>query len=134
MVGATAAIEALIERSKADVTFDIDISLTQYNIWFYRLGLYSQEQQKDLRARDPEFCPRHFDDVPELIAKTHKSVLKIRPDILSDPKMMVTMTGAEYDLQEDISVVAPAFAFEKSKIEYAVPTGKRGRSRPEWTQ
>lgn len=30
-------------------------------------------------------------------------------------------------------VVAPAFKFERSKLEYVVPSGRRGRSKPIWT-
>lgn len=125
-------LEALVARAKEDVTFDIDISLTQYNIWFYRLGLYNALQQKDLRARDPDFLPRHSDDMPELVGKTHQSLLKIRPDILDDPSFYWEMSGAEYGLSENLSVIAPAISFEKTKLEYIVPTGRRGRSQPIW--
>jgi hypothetical protein len=132
LIGATAAIDALIARTKRNVTFDIDISLTQYNIWFHQLGLYTEEQQRDLRARDPDFKPRHSDDMPELVAKTHKSLMKIRPNILSRPEHRWKMSGAGYELDDDLSVIAPAFAFGLSKIEYVIPTGIRGRSEAKW--
>ncbi|KAH8660445.1 formyl-CoA transferase [Xylariales sp. PMI_506] len=132
LAGAAAAITALLERTKADVTFDLDISLTQYNIWYYRLGLYTEEQQRELRARDPEFSPRHYDDMNALVAKTHKSLLKVRPDMFTHPEYFWTMSGDEYGIDEPLKILAPAFKFEKSTIEWAVPTGRRGRSKPEW--
>lgn len=90
MVGAVAAIQALLARTKEDVTFDIDISLTQYNIWYYQLGLHSEEQQRKLRARDPDFSPRHYDDMPILVGKTNESLQKIRPDLFTHPEYFVS--------------------------------------------
>ncbi|PNP78695.1 hypothetical protein FNYG_08041 [Fusarium nygamai] len=132
LVGAAAAIQALLARTKEDVTFDIDISLTQYNIWYYRLGSYSEDQQKALRNRDPQFSPRHYDDMSALVGKTHQSLQKIRPEIFKHPEYFWDMSGKEYGLDEDFKVLAPAFKFEKSSIGWDVPTGRRGRSKAEW--
>ncbi|KAL6242074.1 hypothetical protein RBB50_010986 [Rhinocladiella similis] len=132
LAGAAAAIQSLIARTKEDVTFDIDISLTQYNIWYYRLGLYSEEQQEKIRKRDPTFSPRHFDDMPVLVAKTHESCRRVRPDMFAHPEYFWEMSGQEYGLDENFLVLAPAFKFEKSHIAWEVPTGRRGRSKPEW--
>ncbi|KAF5615604.1 acyl transferase carnitine dehydratase [Fusarium tjaetaba] len=132
LVGAAAAIQALLARTQEDVTFDIDISLTQYNIWYYRLGSYSEDQQKALRNRDPQFSPRHYDDMSSLVGKTHQSLQKIRPEIVKHPEYFWDMSGKEYGLDEDFKVLAPAFKFEKSSIGWDVPTGRRGRSKAEW--
>ncbi|KAF5684086.1 acyl-CoA transferase carnitine dehydratase [Fusarium denticulatum] len=132
LVGAAAAIQALLARTQEDVTFDIDISLTQYNIWYYRLGSYSEDQQKALRNRDPQFSPRHYDDMSALVGKTHQSLQKIRPEIFKHHEYFWDMSGKEYGLDEDFKVLAPAFKFEKSSIGWDVPTGRRGRSNAEW--
>ncbi|KAF5567534.1 acyl transferase carnitine dehydratase [Fusarium phyllophilum] len=132
LVGAAAAIQALLARTQEEVTFDIDISLTQYNIWYYRLGSYSEDQQKALRNRDPQFSPRHYDDMSALVGKTHQSLQKIRPEIFKHPEYFWDMSGKEYGLDEDFKVLAPAFRFEKSSIGWDVPTGRRGRSKAEW--
>ncbi|KAF4435215.1 hypothetical protein F53441_13570 [Fusarium austroafricanum] len=132
LVGAAAAINALLARTTEDVTFDIDISLTQYNIWYYNLGLYSEEQQQTLRNRDPEFMPRHYDDMGDLVFKTAASQQKVRPEIFKHPEYFWDMSGKEYGIDEDIKVLAPAFKFEKSAIGYKEPTGRRGRSKAEW--
>lgn len=132
LVGAAAAIHALLDRTTKEETYDIDISLTQYNIWYYQLGLYDEEQQRALRARDPEFSPRHCDDMNALVAKTHKSMQKVRPDIFTHPEYFVDMSGAEYGLDEPIRVLAPTFKIDGSVVGWDVPTGRRGRSKPEW--
>ncbi|KAG7414092.1 Succinate--hydroxymethylglutarate CoA-transferase [Fusarium oxysporum f. sp. rapae] len=132
LVGAAAAVQALLARTKEDVTFDIDISLTQYNIWYYRLGMYSEDQQKTLRSRDLQFNPRHYDDMGALVGKTHQSLQKIRPEMFKHPEYFWDMSGKEYGLDEDFKVLAPAFKFEKSRIGWKVPTGRRGRSKTEW--
>ncbi|CAI6089084.1 unnamed protein product [Clonostachys chloroleuca] len=132
LVGAVAAIQALIARTKDDVTFDIDISLTQFNMWYYQLGLHSKEQQAKLLARDPEFQLRHFDDMPILVAKTHASLKRVRPDMFKHPEYFWDMSGKGYGLEEDLKVLAPAFKFSKSHIGWKEPTGRRGRSKAEW--
>ncbi|RKK20227.1 hypothetical protein BFJ66_g8082 [Fusarium oxysporum f. sp. cepae] len=132
LVGAAAAVQALLARTKEDVTFDIDISLTQYNIWYYRLGLYSEDQQKTLRSRDLQFNPRHYDDMSALVGKTHQSLQKIRPEMFKHPEYFWDMSGKEYGLDGDFKMLAPAFKFDKSSIGWKVPTGRRGRSKAEW--
>ncbi|KAM3553465.1 hypothetical protein MY1884_006663 [Beauveria asiatica] len=132
LVGAAAVILALLRRTKENFSFDIDISLTQYNVWLYRLGLYSHGQQKTLRALDPQFQPRHFDDMSVLVQKTIDSFKKVRPDLFTQQDLFWPMSGVEYGLDEELRVLAPAFQFSASKIGWAVPSGKRGRSKPEW--
>ncbi|KAF6816690.1 formyl-CoA transferase [Colletotrichum sojae] len=132
LIGAIAAIQALLARTTEDATFDIDISLTQYNIWYYQLGLYSEAQQQELRARDPQFKPRHYDDMGTLVAQTYASWLKVRPDLFSHPEFFWDMSGEEYGLDETMRVLAPAFKFETTTIGWEVPSGRRGRSEPKW--
>jgi hypothetical protein len=114
------------------VTFDLEISLTQYNIWYYRLGTYSEDQQQQLRNRDTQFNPRHYDEMSTLVGKTHKSLEKVRPDIFTHPEYFWTMSGKEYGIDEDFKILAPAFTFESSELAWEIPTGRRGRSKPEW--
>ncbi|PNH59920.1 hypothetical protein VD0001_g9899 [Verticillium dahliae] len=132
LVGAVAAMQALHARTTEDKTFNIDISLTQYNIWLTRLGFYSAQQQQELRAGDPSFGPRHFDDMAVLVQKSFGSFKKVRPDLFTRPDFFWPMSGAEYGLKEDIHVLAPAFNFSSSKLEWSTPSGRRGRSAPHW--
>lgn len=132
LIGAAAILQALLERTKNDATYDIDVSLTQYNIWYYRLGQYTPQQQKELLARNEGFHVRHYDEMQTLLFKSHDAIKKARPDLFTHPEYFWNMTGKEWGIDADISILAPAFKFEKSKLEYTVPSGSRGRSKPEW--
>ncbi|KAH6685068.1 CoA-transferase family III domain-containing protein [Plectosphaerella plurivora] len=132
LVGAAAVLDALLQRTKSDVTYDIDISLTQYNIWYYRLGQYNEAQSKEILARNEGFKVRHYDEMMSLLGKTSATIQKARPDLFKHPDYFWRMSGKEWGMEEDIYVLAPAFKFEKSKLEYVVPSGSRGRSKPFW--
>jgi hypothetical protein len=92
LVGAAAVVQALLARTKEDKTFDIDVSLTQYNIWFYRLGLQSEAVQQSLREMHKGLELRHDQDVLEGVVRTHTSVLKARPDLVQ-PEYFWRWTG-----------------------------------------
>ncbi|KAL4994882.1 CoA-transferase family III domain-containing protein [Aspergillus recurvatus] len=70
LVGAAAVSHALLLRTQSDTTFDIDVSLTQYNIWYYRLGQHTPEIKEALRAQHEGLHLRHYDEMNSLIAKT----------------------------------------------------------------
>lgn len=125
-------MQALLARTKDNFTYDIDVSLTQYNIWYYRLGQYSEEQQKELLAHNEGFQVRHYDDISTLILKTVMAVKQTRPKLLGNPANYRKMPAEEWGLDEDVVILAPAFEMERSRLEYVVPSGSRGRSMPEW--
>lgn len=132
LAGAAATIQALYMRTQTNTTFDINVSLTQYNMWFYRLGQYTDAQQHWLRERNEGFSARHSDSVQKLLAKTHQTVLQTRPDIFQHPEYFWRLEGKEWGLEGDISILAPAFELERSVLGYDVPSGRRGRSNPVW--
>ncbi|KAM0226821.1 hypothetical protein ACHAP5_012306 [Fusarium lateritium] len=53
VLGSALVIQALLKRTKANVTFNIDVSLVHYNLWLSRAGPYDAEQQKALRDLHP---------------------------------------------------------------------------------
>ncbi|KAH6999841.1 CAIB/BAIF family protein [Ilyonectria destructans] len=132
LIGAAAILQALLERTKGDETFDVDVSLTQYNIWYYRLGQYDEEQSKALLARNEGFHVRHYDEMQTLLLKSYAAILKVKPDILERPEYFWEMTGKDWGMEDDIKILAPPFKLAKSKLEYIVPSGSKGRSKPEW--
>ncbi|KAK9444183.1 caib baif family enzyme [Metarhizium brunneum] len=132
LVGAAAVLQALFQRTKVDCTYDIDVSLTQYNIWYYRLGQYTADQGKAILARNEGFHVRHYDEMFSLIQKTHAAISKARPELFKNPDYFSIMSGREWGVDDDITILAPPFKFETSVLEYAVPSGARGRSIPEW--
>lgn len=133
LAGAAAVVQALYCRAQADVTFDIDTSLTQYNIWFLRLGEYSPSQKKDLLARNAGFTARHYDDILDIVTKTTKAMRAVRPDMFTNNAYFEEMSGVGWGIQEPIRVLVPPFALSKSKPGNGVPSGLRGRSQPRWS-
>ncbi|KAG8412238.1 hypothetical protein J3458_014427 [Metarhizium acridum] len=132
LVGAIAVRQTLFQRTKIDSTYDVDVSLTQFNIWYYRLGQYTADQCKALLARNEGFHVRHYNEMYSLIQKTHAAICKVRPELLKNPDYFSVMTGREWGVDDNISILAPPFKLETSVLEYAVPSGARGRSIPEW--
>ncbi|KAL2885716.1 Acetyl-CoA oxalate CoA-transferase [Ceratocystis lukuohia] len=134
LIGAAAILEALLIRSREPVTFDIKVSLTQYNIWYYRLGQYNELQQKALLSRNEGFMARYNEDMVTLLFKVYAQLKKVRPELFTLPENFVHMSGKEWGLEEgeDFQILVPPFSMEVSELGYAVPSGCRGRSRPEW--
>ncbi|EFY92601.1 CAIB/BAIF family protein [Metarhizium acridum CQMa 102] len=108
------------------------ISDCLFNIWYYRLGQYTADQCKALLARNEGFHVRHYNEMYSLIQKTHAAICKVRPELLKNPDYFSVMTGREWGVDDNISILAPPFKLETSVLEYAVPSGARGRSIPEW--
>ncbi|RDW63606.1 hypothetical protein BP6252_11151 [Coleophoma cylindrospora] len=131
LIGAAAIIQALLTRTQEDVTFDIDISLTQYNIWYYRLGQYDEQQSKELLARNPGFSVRHYDEMTSLLSKSLAAVNTSRPGLVKTPEFYLKMSGKEWGVG-DMSILGAPFNLEKSVIDYRVPSGRRGWATLEW--
>ena len=107
------------------------MSLTQYNIWFYRLSLQPEAVQQNLREMHKGLDLRHHMDVLEGLVNTQGSLLKVRPDLVQ-PEYFWEMDGRQWNLDTQIKVLAPAFKLSQSKLEYTVPSGCRGRNAAEW--
>ncbi|KAJ4234156.1 hypothetical protein NW757_013641 [Fusarium falciforme] len=95
LVGAIAILQALLERTQQNATYNIDVSLTQYNIWYYRLGQYNELRCKELLSRNQDFHVRHFDEMQTLLVKTHAAIKKVRPDIFERPEYFWKIPGKE---------------------------------------
>lgn len=132
LVGAAAVCHALFARTQSDTTFDIDVSLTQYNIWYYRLGEHLPEVQQALRDQHADLKLRHYDEMSSLITKTSAAVKKARPDLFEKPEFFERMSGEEWGVAEDIQILTTPFTLGKSVLTYDVPSGRKGRSEAEW--
>lgn len=136
LVGASAVIHALLRRAHEDLTFDIDVSLTQYNMWYSRdVGAYSAEQQRALRDRNSGFAARHYDDILVLVTKTMAAMRAARgPELFANPAFWEDMSGEEWGLSKDekIRILACPFRMSESEVGYQRPSGTKGRSKPVW--
>ncbi|KAL4789143.1 CoA-transferase family III domain-containing protein [Aspergillus venezuelensis] len=132
LVGAAAVSHALLLRSQADKTFDIDVSLTQYNIWYYRLGLQSAGVQRSLREKHVDLKLRHYDEMLSLITKTYAALRKVRPKLFEREEYFEKMSGGEWGVQGDIEILTSPFKIKDTVLRYDVPSGERGRSEAKW--
>lgn len=74
IVGAISVCQALMRRTSEGGSFNIDLSLTQFNNWYIRTaGLHDAETKASLRALHPNFNPRHDTELFALIADTMKT-------------------------------------------------------------
>ncbi|TVY20061.1 Succinyl-CoA--L-malate CoA-transferase alpha subunit [Lachnellula arida] len=128
IIGAASVVQALQKRANSDTTFDIDISIIQYNIWYYRLGQYTQDQGKAILARNPSFEARHFDEMGSMFAKMVVAVNESRPGLLQNPEFYTKMSGKNWNEDRDISILGAPFTLSKSKVDYLTPSGPRGWS------
>ncbi|UPL03105.1 hypothetical protein LCI18_014039 [Fusarium solani-melongenae] len=134
IAGAVAILHALLRRATEDFTFDIDISLTQYNIWYYRLGQYSEEQAVQILERNPGFHVRHYDEMASLLSKTEATVRLCRPELFKNPDNFECISGIEWGIEEDIRILASPIRLSESTLKYNMPSGRRGRSTLEWNE
>ncbi|EFW99724.1 caib baif family enzyme [Grosmannia clavigera kw1407] len=134
VLGSGLVIQALMKRTKAPVTFDIDLSLCHYNIWLYRVGVYTPEQQASIRALHPEFKPRHTTDLPEIAGMLMESLKTARPGIFKTPGFYEEISGKEWGEERLINVIGAPFSLTESTLGFLVPSGRRGWSNanPTW--
>ncbi|KEF63683.1 uncharacterized protein A1O9_01661 [Exophiala aquamarina CBS 119918] len=79
LLGAVAIMQALLQRASVGGSYNVEVSLTQFNNWYLRdVGLHSEETQAYLRALHPGFLPRHDMDIFELITKTVEATKTLR--------------------------------------------------------
>lgn len=122
------------KRTKENVTFDIDVSLVQYNIWLYQLGLHDDETSDLIRSRHPHFKATHDTEILDMWAKLRTSIIADQPDLLFNPEYFIRISGREWGESKDITLVGPPFNLSKSRVDYLCPSGRRGwaNSNPTW--
>ncbi|KAH7089680.1 CAIB/BAIF family enzyme [Paraphoma chrysanthemicola] len=76
MVGAIAIVQALSERAMHGGSYAVDTSLTQYNIWFQRLGLFDENTCSAIRSRNEGFKLRHNTELPAMVNAVKESSKK----------------------------------------------------------
>ncbi|KAK5064330.1 hypothetical protein LTR84_000163 [Exophiala bonariae] len=71
LVGAVAIMQALLQRASIGGSYDVQVSLTQFNNWYlHQVGLHDSVTRSSLLTLNPGFLPRHDMDIFELITKT----------------------------------------------------------------
>lgn len=88
MVGAIGVLHAVQQRSTDGGSYNVDLSLNSFNLWYLNLGLQDAANSALLLARNPNFHPRHHTDTFTLFDDTRKSAFDAtgdKPGELFDP-------------------------------------------------
>lgn len=71
-------MQALLQRASFGGSYNIQVSLTQFNNWYlHTVGLHDPRTQASLLALNKGFLPRHDMDIFELITKTVEQTKKL---------------------------------------------------------
>ncbi|KIW95863.1 uncharacterized protein Z519_02927 [Cladophialophora bantiana CBS 173.52] len=94
LVGGIAIMQALLQRSVNGGSYNVNVSLTQFNNWYIRaLRLHDPHTQASLRTMYPLFEPRHDTDIFELMKLTMQATTVAKgdgPGQLWDPARFTT--------------------------------------------
>lgn len=123
-----------MKRTKAPVTFNVNLSLCHYNIWLYRAEPYTLVQQAAIRALHPTFKPRHTTDLPGIAGMLMESPKTARPGLFEYPDFYEQISGEEWGDERPINIIGAPFKLAKSTTSFLVPSGRRGWSNnnPNW--
>lgn len=80
----------------------MDISLTQYNLWYINLGVYDNATHENLLVINPGVVGRHDTELPQLVsqvAQASKSALGEGEGDLWDPKKRFTNVDMKWGIE-----------------------------------
>jgi hypothetical protein len=122
----------LYQRSHKGGSYNVDVSLTQFNLFYISLGQYTKEQQEALRALHDGLALRHYDDMPALVTKTMKTLAMNRPELFKNPDSFQT-AEANWGIEgEKVRFLAPNIRLDKTPVGYAIGTCAPGSYGAEW--
>ncbi|KAH9211047.1 caib baif family enzyme, partial [Leptodontidium sp. 2 PMI_412] len=102
IIGAIAVSQALFSRSRKGGSYNVDISLTQYNLWYINLGVYDNATHENLLVINPGVVGRHDTELPQLVsqvAQASKSALGEGEGDLWDPKKRFTNVDMKWGIE-----------------------------------
>lgn len=75
-MGAIAILQALLQRAENGGSYNVDLSLNQFNLWYLGLGLHDESTAQTLLSRHPKFKPRHDTELFKLLNMTQSTCLE----------------------------------------------------------
>ncbi|KAI0126980.1 CAIB/BAIF family enzyme [Xylariales sp. AK1849] len=133
LVGLLGIFQALDKRAEDGGNYLVSVSLSQYNSFLLSLGTYPAEIQEQLRKLHPNLKLRHYDDMVRLVGKTLQSLMGAVPQLFNPKHFWNTKSNRLGGLEDEIlTFVAPAAAFDTTKLGYDVGTCFLGTYEPSW--
>ncbi|CAF0789767.1 unnamed protein product [Rotaria sp. Silwood1] len=124
IVGAIAIVQALHKRAHQGGSYNVDVSLNQFNIWYLDLGQYTDTQGAEIMAKYPDLHLRHTDEMISLVTKTLTMMIKSVGEIFG-PQNFETINSPKWDVEHTgdlipMTILAPVITFDKTKLSYNV--------------
>ncbi|PSN60390.1 CoA-transferase family III [Corynespora cassiicola Philippines] len=69
IIGAISVCQALLQRATVGGSYNVDVSLTQFNLWYLGLGIHDDQTHHELLRMNPGFSARHDTELHPLVAK-----------------------------------------------------------------
>lgn len=140
IVGAIAIMQALYKRAHQGGSYNVDVSLNQFNMWYVTLGQYTDEQTIHIMSKHPNLHLRHTDQMTSLIPKTIMTLVKSVGKIFA-PQHFQTINSPKWDLSNTgkavpITFLAPIITLDKTILSYNVGSCPPGsyNSNIRWNQ
>jgi hypothetical protein len=131
-MGAIAALTGLYHRTVSGGSWHGKVSLIQYDLLLFKVGLYSPEIQQQLRDRQDEdfFKLRHNNSVDQISATVLKALKKQSPNLFEEGKYREKWSSAKW--KGDIQVVSPVASIEGIDVGFRRAGRPNGSDKAEW--
>lgn len=124
VVGAIAIMQALYKRAHEGGSYNVDISLNQFNMWYISLGQYIDEQRIDIMSKHSHLHLRHTDEMTSIVPKTIMSMVRSVGKIFG-PQNFETINSPKWDIANTgtsvpITFLASVMTFDETSPSYDV--------------
>jgi crotonobetainyl-CoA:carnitine CoA-transferase CaiB-like acyl-CoA transferase len=132
-MGAIAALTGLYHRSTTGGSWHGKVSLMQYDLLLFRVGMYDKSIQAKLRKTlDKDFLAlRHHDSVDQISGRALKMMRKQHPELFENKDYTETWFSQAYDA--DVTVLKPVAEIEGLKMGFQRASRPNGSDKAAWS-
>jgi hypothetical protein len=131
-IGAIAALTGLYYRATRGGSWIGQVSLLQYDLLLFKVGLYPENVQRQLREQAGQdfLALRHSNSVDQISATVLNHFRKDTPDFWDTPDLFEKRFSAAYKAK--VSVVRPVAQIEGLDIGFKRSSRPNGSDLPSW--
>ncbi|KAI1066848.1 hypothetical protein LB506_012165 [Fusarium annulatum] len=134
IAGLIGILSAIHQRSKIGGSYNVDVSLTQFNQFLLGLGKHSIQVQQHLKSLHPNLNFRHYDDMVSLTEKFMRSAYENTPQLFNSKyfnEIQSRFNGLEGQT-ERLRYVGSAATYDVTKLGYDIGSCFLDTYPPEW--
>ncbi|KAF4437161.1 CAIB/BAIF family enzyme [Fusarium austroafricanum] len=134
LAGLIGILSAIHQRSKKGGSYNIDVSLSQFNQFLLGLGKHSAQVQQDLRTLHPNLKVRHYDDMMSLTEKFMRTAYENTPQLFN-PRYFDEIQSRFNGLggqTETLRYVRSAALYDVTELGYDIGSCFLDTYPPEW--